>query len=505
MTPFNLQQIDSTIRELGIVLHNLATDSRRVRPGDTFIACPGEISDGREFIGQAIAAGAIAVLWESGDGFLWDPAWRVPQLGIAGLRRHCGEIAAHVYGNPSRQMRTIGVTGTNGKTSCSHWIAQALTRLGRKTAVIGTLGAGFPGQLRAGTHTTPDAVALQKLLAEYQRQGAECAVMEASSHGLAQHRLNGVAFDTALFTNLTRDHLDYHGDMQSYAAAKAELFRWPGLRHAVINLDDYYGAAIAAEVNRSGVELLGYGFNDAALTARNLQLTAQGLRFDVISPFGEARLQSCALGRFNAANLLGALGVLLAGGVDLHDAVSALAEVEPVAGRLQMLGGGDSPLVVVDFAHTPDALGKALAALRELLDGQPVICSEQSHARKLICVFGCGGDRDRGKRPIMAEVATTLADQVIVTSDNPRFEKPRAIIDEIMAGASTGVAQVFEDRAVAIAEAIHTAHCGDIVLIAGKGHEEYQEINGVRLPFSDVAVARRGLGGREQHTCHGSL
>ncbi|MBC7944095.1 MAG: UDP-N-acetylmuramoyl-L-alanyl-D-glutamate--2,6-diaminopimelate ligase [Burkholderiales bacterium] len=508
MTTFDLQRLNSRLRELGAAPHSLATDSRRVRPGDTFIACPGEVNDGRAFIGKAIAAGAIAVLWESGDGFVWDTAWRVPQLGIAGLRRHLGEIAAQVYGDPSQQMRTIGVTGTNGKTTCSHWIAQALNRLGRKTAVIGTLGAGFPGGLSVGTHTTPDAVALQKLFAEYRRQGAECVAMEVSSHGLAQYRLNGIAFDTALFTNLTRDHLDYHGDMQTYAAAKAELFRWPGLRHAVINLDDYYGAAIAAEVSRSGVELLGYGFGDAGLAARNLQLTAQGLTFDVVSPVGEARLQSRALGRFNAANLLGALGVLLTGGVALNDAVSALAGVEPVAGRLQMLGGGNRPLVVVDFAHTPDALGKALATLRELINDQTTACGEQrsdkAQTRKLICVFGCGGDRDRGKRPIMAEVATRLADQVIVTSDNPRFEKPCAIIDEIMAGAGVSAVQVFEDRAVAIAEAIHTAHCGDIVLIAGKGHEEYQEINGVRLPFSDVAAARRGLGGREPHVCHGA-
>lgn len=505
MTAFDLQQLYFQLRELGIAPRSLATDSRRIRPGDTFLACRGELNDGRAFIGEAIAAGAEAVLWESGDGFLWNPEWRVPQFGVAGLRRHSGEIAAHVYGNPSRQMRAIGVTGTNGKTSCTHWIAQALNRLGRKTAMVGTLGAGFPGALRPGTHTTPDAVALQKLLAEYRRHGAECVVMEVSSHGLTQHRLNGIAFDTALFTNLTRDHLDYHGDMQTYAAAKAELFRWPGLRHAVINLDDYWGAAIAAEVSPSNVELLGYGFKDAALAARNLQLTAHGLRFDVISPVGEARLHSRALGRFNAANLLGALGVLLAGGVDLNDAVAALAEVEPVAGRLQMLGGGDRPLVVVDFAHTPDALGKALAALRELLDDRSVVCGQgKAQTRKLICVFGCGGNRDRGKRPLMAEVATRLADRVIVTSDNPRFEKPGAIIDEIVAGADTGAVQVFEDRAVAIAEAIHTAHCGDIVLIAGKGHEEYQEIDGVRLPFSDVAVASRGLIGREPHVCNGA-
>lgn len=502
MAPFDLDRLDG----LGVAITRIATDSRQVEPGDTFIACRGEISDGRAYVPQAIEAGANAVLWEVGDDFAWNAAWRVPQLGVPQLRRHLGEIAAQIYGNPSRAMWVIGVTGTNGKTSCSHWIAQALNRLGRKTALIGTLGSGFPGDLRPGARTTPDAAALHEMLAEYRAQGADSVVMEVSSHGLAQHRLNGVEFDVALFTNLTRDHLDYHGDMQAYAATKATLFRWPGLRHAVINFDDYYGKAIAADLDRDQVDLLGYGFDSAAteahLVARDLYLTAQGLSFDALAPAGAARVESRMLGRFNAANLLGSLGVLLASGVELNDAARVLAEVEPVVGRLQILGGGDDPLVVVDYAHTPDALGKALATLRELMPVGETGCAERAGqtGRRLICVFGCGGDRDRGKRPLMAQIACRLADQVIVTSDNPRFEKPRAIIDEIIAGAGRAV-QIVEDRAVAIAEAIHGARCGDIVLIAGKGHEEYQEIGGVRLPFSDVGAARRELGQREPQTC----
>lgn len=480
------------LAELGVKVERLTADSRQVRPGDTFVACPGERQDGRRYIAQAVAAGAGSVLWDS-EGFAWEPAWRVPNLGIPGLRNRLGEIAAQVYGDPSRGLWMIGVTGTNGKTSCAHWLARCLSASGRKTAVIGTLGNGFPDGLSPSPNTTPDAITLQAQLKDYLDQGAVCAAMEVSSHGLAQGRVNGIHFDVALLTNLSRDHLDYHGDMANYAAAKAGLFAWPGLRYAVLNLDDPFGAELASRLGCSGVRVVGYSLegNTAgchlAVTARNLAVTAQGIGFEVASPWGMAKVESRVLARFNAYNLLGTLAALLVSGVELNVAVQELGKLAPVAGRLQQLGGHGKPLVVVDYAHTPDALDKVLQALREIVPGG-----------ELGCVFGCGGDRDRGKRPLMGGVASRRADRVIVTSDNPRGENPRAIIDEIIAPMGANY-HVEEDRASAIEEAIRGAGPNDVVLIAGKGHETYQEIRGVKLPFNDVEVAQRAL--KEYPTC----
>jgi UDP-N-acetylmuramoyl-L-alanyl-D-glutamate--2,6-diaminopimelate ligase len=472
---------------LGVKVERLTADSREVRPGDVFVACPGERQDGRRYIPQAIAAGAGAVLWES-EGFVWDPAWQVPNLSVPGLRGRLGEIAAQVYGEPSRQLWTIGVTGTNGKTSCAHWAARCLTALGRKTAVIGTLGNGFPGELTPSPNTTPDPITLQAQMKAYLDQGAACVAMEVSSHGLAQGRVKGTRFNVALLTNLSRDHLDYHGDMDAYAAAKAGLFAWPDLQYAVLNLDDPFGAALAGRLGCSGVRVVGYSLegNTAgchlAVIGRNLAVTAEGIRFEVASPWGTAAVESPILGRFNAYNLLGTLAVLLVSGVELKDGVRELAGLAPVPGRFQQLGGNGKPLVVVDYAHTPDALEKVLSALREIVPA----------GGQLWCVFGCGGDRDRGKRPLMGEVASRLADRAIVTSDNPRSEDPRALIDEIIAGMGANY-RVEEERASAVEEAICQAGAGDVVLVAGKGHETYQEIHGVKLPFNDVEVAQRAL------------
>ncbi|MDD5330696.1 MAG: UDP-N-acetylmuramoyl-L-alanyl-D-glutamate--2,6-diaminopimelate ligase [Sulfuricella sp.] len=471
---------------LGVEVTRLAVDSRQVRPGDTFAAYPGERLDGRKFIAQAISAGANAVLWERA-GFEWNVEWKVPNLGIDGLRDKIGGIAGQVYGEPSRRLWTIGITGTNGKTSCSHWLAQCLGALGRKTAVVGTLGNGFPAALTPSANTTPDAVSLHGLLHDYLADGAQCAAMEVSSHGLAQGRVNGVHFDVAMLTNLSRDHLDYHGDMASYAAAKAGLFAWPELKYAVLNLDDPFGAELAGRLGCGGVQTVGYSLQGNkdncrfAVLAHDLVADAAGIRFEAVTPWGRARVHSTLLGRFNAANLLAALAVLLVSGAGLEDAVRELGRVEAVAGRFQRLGGGVRPLVVVDYAHTPDALEKVLGTLREILGGG-----------RLACVFGCGGDRDRGKRPLMGEVASRLADSVIVTSDNPRGEEPGAIIADIVEGMGANH-RVIEDRAAAIDAAVRGAKPGDIVLIAGKGHEDYQEINGARLPFSDVDVAQRVL------------
>lgn len=477
--------------ELGVKINSLATDSRRVKPGDTFIACPGETADGRKFIPQAIAAGASAVLWES-RGFAWDSAWQVPNLPLTGLRADAGFIASHVYGHPSQKLWLIGVTGTNGKTSCSHWIAQAMTMLGKKTAVIGTLGNGFPGALEASANTTPDAVLLQQEMAEFLQREAACVAMEVSSHGLAQGRVNGATFAVALFTNLSRDHLDYHGSMEAYAAAKARLFHWPGLKYAVLNLDDALGVELSAQLADTNTQLVGYGFNESGRSAvvrgSNLQVSARGLAFDVEFKTERAKFKTALVGRFNASNLLAVLATLLASGIKLADAVQALQQVQPVVGRMEQLGGGEQPLVVVDYAHTPDALEKVLSTLREVTGAAP-------GKAKLVCVFGCGGERDRGKRPLMGEVATRLADEVIITSDNPRGENARAIIGEIAAGANAGSNyHTEEDRAAAICRALNGARKGDVVLIAGKGHEPYQEIGNQKYLFSDKEVARQVLG-----------
>jgi UDP-N-acetylmuramoyl-L-alanyl-D-glutamate--2,6-diaminopimelate ligase len=472
-TGFDRPAIDG----LGVPVTRLVMDSRRVQPGDVFVAMPGGRVDGRTFIPQAVAAGAAAVIWDA-QGFRWDPAWRVANLAVPDLRERLGFIAANVYGDPSRRMWVAGVTGTNGKTSCCHWIAQSLTRLGRRTAVLGTLGSGFPGQLSPATHTTPDAVSLQAQMAQLLSRGASGVVMEVSSHGLEQGRVNGVAFAAALFTNLSHDHLDYHGSMEQYGAAKARLFHWTGLQHAVINLDDGFGLQLAASLDRSRVNVLGYGWGRGEISGHNLDLSKRGLTLEIETPWGAGVIRSQLLGGYNAANLLGVLGMLLAAGVRLEDATGVLEQIEPVPGRLQMLRRRGRPLVVVDYAHTPDALQQVLETLRGVLGGEG----------RLICVFGCGGERDTGKRPLMGEAATRLADRVFVTSDNPRGEDPRAIIDQIIARAHPNY-RVEVDRASAIYLALREARTEDVVLIAGKGHETYQEIAGRLVPFSDAEVA----------------
>jgi len=471
----------SVIDALGVRLEGLAIDSRKIKPGDLFLAYPGQRADGRAHIAQAIAAGASAVLWDS-CGFQWNPAWRAPNLGVPDLRSHLGKIAGRFFGNPSRHMWLAGVTGTNGKTSCSHWIAQSLARLGHKTAVIGTLGSGFPGELDAMANTTPDAVTLQSRLATLRAAGATGCAMEVSSHGIDQGRINGVEFDVALFTNLSRDHLDYHKTMEDYGAAKARLFRWPHLKHAVVNVDDRFGRELAESIDKSRVNVLGYGIGSGEIAGHRLDLSTRGLKLEITTPWGRAHLTSQLIGGFNAANLLGVLGVLMTAEVPLQDAVDALAHVDSVPGRLQMVRRPNAPLVVVDYAHTPDALEKVLETLRGLLPP----------GAKLHCVFGCGGDRDPGKRPLMGEVATRLADRVIITSDNPRSEDPHAIIEDIVAGTHPNY-EIEADRSGAIFKALQSASPDDVVLVAGKGHETYQEVGSRRFPFDDVHVAREAL------------
>ncbi|BCK88687.1 UDP-N-acetylmuramoyl-L-alanyl-D-glutamate--2,6-diaminopimelate ligase [Sideroxyarcus emersonii] len=489
MTAFHPDQLNS----LGVGIARLVSDSRAVQPGDTFVAYPGGQADGRGYIAQAIERGANAVIWEAHD-FEWNPAWQVPNLAVKDLRHQAGLIADQVYDRPSHKLWMVGITGTNGKTSISHWLARTFGALGRKSAVLGTLGNGFPGTLQATANTTPDALLVHGLLAQYQSQGAQVAVMEVSSHALTQGRVNGVHYDVAMLTNLTRDHLDYHGDMQSYAAAKRRLFDWSQLKHAVLNLDDAFGAELAEQLQDASVEVIGYGLGDDALRLAerlgirmvygNLaQVNAQGLTLQLHTSWGAAALCSKLIGRFNASNLLGALAVLLASEVRLDDAVHELGLQKAVAGRMQTLGGKNVPAVVVDYAHTPDALEKVLVTLREVTE---------PFGGKILCVFGCGGDRDRGKRPMMGTVASKFADICIVTSDNPRSEEPASIIEAICTGMQ-GEYQVIEDRAKAINHAIAMARPHDTVLLAGKGHEDYQEIKGVRYPFSDSEIAHRAL------------
>ena len=471
------------LQQLGIPqAQRLTTDSRQAGPGSVFLAYPGEQADGRKYIPQALAQGAAGVLWESED-YVWDPQWRVPNQPVPGLRERAGFIADEFYGQPSRLLWMVGITGTNGKTSCSHWLSAALTQLGRRTAAIGTLGNGFPSALSAAVNTTPDPILLQEMLAEYLAQGANGVAMEVSSHGLAQGRVNGVHFDVAVLTNLSRDHLDYHGSMADYADAKRRLFRWPGLNWAVLNADDEFGVEVARQLKGSGVNVLTYGLQAGDVRGHDLILDSYGMSMHIATPAGQAQLEARLLGRFNAYNLLAVVATLLATGIALPDAVRVLQHMRPVAGRMQTLGGGAQPLVVVDYAHTPDALEKVLTALREQTEG------------RLICVFGCGGNRDKGKRPLMGEAASRLADSVIVTSDNPRHEDPVAIMAEIVAGMQ-GDYHVEADRAAAIERAIEMAGPGDVVLLAGKGHEDYQDIGGVKLPFDDREVAERALEGK---------
>lgn len=483
----------ATLVNDGVVLSSITADSRQVVAGSLFLAYPGEHSDGRDYIEQALEQGAAAVIWEQQE-YYWNPQWDLPNLSVSGLREQAGYIADGYYGRASTHLWMIGVTGTNGKTSCSHWLAQALTALGRNSAVIGTLGNGLAGSehsLSAAINTTPDPILLHGMLADYLAQGAVATVMEVSSHGLQQGRVNGVHFDVAVFTNLTRDHLDYHGDMQAYASAKRKLFDWEGLRCAVINVDDAFGYQMAQELTEQGREVLSYGLQAGDVRGSQLTFSGQGLSMLVSTPLGEAYLTAPVTGRFNAYNLLAVLASLLASDVKLDDAILAISQLKPVAGRMQVYGGDNLPLVVVDYAHTPDALHNVLLTLREQL-------VQDKSAGRLVCVFGCGGDRDSGKRPLMGQVAVTLADQVIITTDNPRHEQPQAIIDAILAGLPTSARadySVQPDRAAAIAQAIVVARAGDIVLVAGKGHEDYQDIAGVKHAFSDSVVVQACLQG----------
>jgi UDP-N-acetylmuramoyl-L-alanyl-D-glutamate--2,6-diaminopimelate ligase len=467
-----------------LTVTGLVMDSRAVQPGNAFVAIAGFGAHGLNFVGQAREAGASAILFEPpAPADLPAPAGAI---AVPRLRTRLGDMADRFHGEPTRAMTLVGVTGTNGKTSTVQLLAQAWTLQGMRAGSVGTLGAGLHGAVVPTGFTTPLVLQLHALLAELRDAGAQAVAMEVSSHALDQGRVDGVHFDVAVFTNLTRDHLDYHGTMDAYGAAKARLFAWPGLRAAVINLDDPFGRALLAALPAGvrGVGLSSRGAQ-AEVRAENIALEPGGIAFDLL--LGDARhsVRSTLLGRFNVDNLLAVAGVLHALGQPASAVVDVLERLQPVAGRMNSFGGGAKPLVVVDYAHTPDALEQALATLR-------------AHApTQLVCVFGCGGERDRGKRPQMAAIAEAGADRVIVTDDNPRNEDGDEIVAEIVAGfARPQAVEVERDRARAIARAIGEAGPRDIVLIAGKGHEPYQDIGGVRHAFDDALVARTVLEGR---------
>ncbi len=488
----------------------LTSDSRAVGRGDVFFAIKGAQFDGRHFIGDAIARGAAAIVYDA-TAFAWRDEWKVPNRPERELKRHAGTIAADWYRRPADGLMTIGITGTSGKTSTALWLAQALGALVHRTVMVGTLGIGFPDELVDSGMTTPDAVMLQRRLRALVDQGADALAIEVSSIGLEEGRVADMQFDVAVFTNLTRDHLDYHGTMAGYEAAKQRLFRWPGLGHAIVNVDDAVGERFAAVASSNGAEVLRFsasGGAEAELRARKVSVRADGLAFEIFGAFGVRQVYTNFIGNFNVSNLLAVVGVLLSVGVPIDAALNVLPALQPVPGRLERVdiasserpGGIAAPMVLVDYAHKPDALEKALTACRPIVEAR---------GGELIVVFGCGGDRDAGKRPIMGEIAARLADRVVVTSDNPRTEGPSAIIDQIVAGIGnlgfnplnsgyTGPSldervEVQSDRRAAIYEAIARAQAADVVVIAGKGHESYQEIGGVRHPFSDVAVAMEAL------------
>ncbi len=516
---------------------SLTLDSRTVHSGEAWFAWPGAQQDPRQFVVQALQKGASACLLEA-KGLSATTVGELDSSAVAlmvNLKVHAGEIASRFWGKPSHQLRMVAVTGTNGKTSCTWWIAQALTSLGERCGVIGTLGVGEPGssELTGTGLTTPDALTLHKHLARMRDEGFKACAIEASSIGIAEGRLNGLRLDVAVLTNFTQDHLDYHGDMQSYWQAKAQLFAWPGLKTAVINGDDPHG-----------IELIHRPFGTKKLSVctfstqnRTADLFAQKVHFEngalhlTVREFKDAAgVHAPVIGDHNVFNLLAVMGALRGLGYTLIDAARACSQLLPVPGRMQEVtypGQSDTtlPKVVVDYAHTPDALEKALLALKPLVEERPQTCRfapgpprgmrklgngpALSHARggQLWCVFGCGGNRDAGKRPLMGAVAERLAQAVIVTSDNPRHESAEAIISQIMAGTSPDAAariQTIVDRAKAIAHAIDQAQPQDLILIAGKGHETTQEIQGVVQAFSDVTQAQNALQQRLERERSGS-
>ena len=478
-----------------VVVDGITQDSRETGANYLFIAIPGTTAHGLQFAEHAVAAGASVVLWDDADadgGMLVESlADKALCIRVVDLQDKVGEIASRFFGHPSRKLNLIGVTGTDGKTSVSHYIAHCLDSTSSPCGVLGTLGNGLVHDLKPTGLTTASAVQVQQSLAGLLAAGAKAAAMEVSSHGLDQGRVNSVGFDTAVFTNLSQDHLDYHGNMDAYFEAKSKLFEVAGLKSAVINLDDACGRILAAEY-RNKLTLYGYSaasdiatlasYADHIVYAENIKPVRQGFAIQVATPAGRGYLELNLLGDFNVSNALAVLATLLLNNMDLEPALERLSTVRPVAGRMELIESANSPTVIVDYAHTPQGLAAACKAAKQHFDG------------KLWCVFGCGGDRDREKRPLMARAAEQHADHVVVTSDNPRHEDPQTIIRQIVNGfARPDAVDSFIDRREAILHAIVTAETKDVILVAGKGHESCQLIGDECIEFDDRKVVHELL------------
>ena len=493
LADLNLSHTSLSVELASLVVSGLQLDSRKLVPGDLFIAYPGLHSDGRHYLAQAQAAGAVAALVES-ENYKPTNETPLPVIAIENLAHKVSAIAGRFYADPSASLPLIGITGTNGKTTCTQLLAQLFALLGKPAGVIGTLGYGLLAADANSTLvntglTTPDAVSVQRILAELLDDGAAVVAMEVSSHSLDQGRVAGLHFSTAVFTNLTQDHLDYHQTMAAYQQAKAQLFNAPGLQNAIVNSDDLAGRTIITELAASS-EVSCYAYSrsqkEADIYVAELTFGSQGICAQLVTPWGQGELRSALQGEFNLSNLLAVIGAACVEGHALPAVLAAVAQLKSVPGRLEVVDAQALPVVVVDYAHTADALEKALTALRPACQG------------RLWCVFGCGGDRDQGKRPVMGAIASELADQLVITSDNPRSEDAQAIIDAVLEGVpgdsnKTSEPQAFVDRRTAIRFAVSNAAEQDVVLIAGKGHEDYQLIKDQRLPFNDVGEARLAL------------
>ncbi|CAM8393024.1 UDP-N-acetylmuramoyl-L-alanyl-D-glutamate--2,6-diaminopimelate ligase [Candidatus Methylopumilus planktonicus] len=468
----------SVLKKIGHRISDISNDSRHIKNNSLFLAYPGLHNDGRTYIEAAIKKGAKIILYEK-KNFVWKKTWHTEHYAVSELKNKEGEIAHTFFKKPSKQILTIGITGTNGKTSCAYWTAEIQNLLGKKTGVIGTLGFGYK-KLKSHTYTTPDAISNHRILRQFKNQKIKSAVMEVSSHALSQGRVNGILFDIAVFTNLSRDHLDYHLNFRNYFNEKKKLFEFPSLKVAVINIDDSYGKKLKNFLVKNKTKVLSYGIKSGDIKATHIEYSNSSTRFQIAYKKETYKVEAPVVGEFNVYNLLAVITSLIASGNSIKKIVKQISYISQVPGRMERLRSKNTPNIFIDYAHTPDALKKVLQTLKNQTDGN------------LICVFGCGGDRDAGKRKDMAEIASNLADINFITSDNPRNESPGKIIKEISKHMKGSYCIEF-DRHKAIEKAIMNAKKDDVVLIAGKGHETYQEIKGIKHPFSDQTCARKAL------------
>ncbi len=468
----------SVLKKIEYNLSDISNDSRHVKKNSIFLAYPGIHTDGRKYIAEALKKGAKAIVYEK-KNFTWQQSWDAFHYGINDLKNNEGEIAHIFFKKPSKELLTIGITGTNGKTTCAYWISEIQNLLGKKTGLIGTLGYGYK-KLKPHVYTTPDAIFNHRILKEFKTEKIKSVVMEVSSHALSQGRVNGILFDVAVFTNLSRDHLDYHLNFKNYFDAKKKLFHFPSLKVAVINIDDAYGKKLKLSLVQNKTKVITYGIKNGDIRASHIEYSLSSTTFQLITKKETYKVKAPIVGEFNVYNLLAVISGLVGSGLPIQKVIKQVSHISQVPGRMERLGTKLTPQVFIDYAHTPDALKKALRTLKDQTEG------------KLVCVFGCGGDRDKGKRKEMAEAASDLADTNFITSDNPRSESPKKIISEISRSMS-GAYKIEIDRHKAIFKAIEQAKKQDIILIAGKGHETYQEINGVRYPFSDKKYVKKAL------------